>query len=117
MRHRKAGKKLSREKSARRALLRNLATDLVVKGEIMTTSAKGTVVSSYAEKLVTVAKSKPYLQAKSILQKKLFGKKAPLELLRVYRKRYIERSGGYTRILKMGRRSGDQAKQVKIIWV
>lgn len=117
MRHRKSGKQLTRKRGPRKALLRNLASDFIKHGSIKTTAAKAKVLRVYAEKLVTVAKNKPHLQAKQLLGAKLFGKEAPMLLLNKYKPKYKDRSGGYVRLTKLGERSGDQAPMVKVEWV
>lgn len=117
MRHRKSGKQLGRTRKPRKSLLRNLATDLITKGGITTTEAKAKTLRPYVERLMTIAKQKPYLQAKLLLQTKLFGKAAPLALLRKYKKRYSDRSGGYIRLVKTRVRQGDTTRLVKVEWV
>ena len=117
MRHRKSVKQLGRVRAQRKSLLRNLATDLIIHGSLTTTEAKAKVLRPYAEKLVTIAKTKPHTQAKSLLQGKVFGNQAPVSLLRKYKKQYADRSGGYIRLTKIGLRSGDKTRMVKVEWV
>jgi len=117
MRHRLRGKQLGRKRAQRKSLLRNLASDLVMKGSVTTTEAKGKTLRAYAERLVTIAKNKSPFQAKKLLQSKLYGSKAPLALVRKYKKRYQDRSGGYLRITRMGKRTGDKSNRVKVEWV
>jgi large subunit ribosomal protein L17 len=108
MRHRKAGKKLSRNASHRKALLRNLVTELLRHGRIKTTLAKAKAMQSPAEKIITLGKrgdlharrqALSFIQSKDVVHK-LFDTIAA---------KYAERPGGYTRILKTGRRQGDAA--------
>jgi large subunit ribosomal protein L17 len=117
MRHKKRGRKLGRVKSQRQALLRSLATDLVLKEAVTTTAAKCKSLRSYAERVVTVAKSKPARQAKQLLARKLYSGSAVRKVLKDLKERYQTRSGGYTRILNLGQRFGDQAPMAKIEWV
>ncbi|MFC1721330.1 50S ribosomal protein L17 [Patescibacteria group bacterium] len=117
MRHRKAGKQLGRTRAPRKSLLRNLATDLITRGAITTTEAKGKALRPYVEKLITIAKQKPYNQAKSQLRGKLFGKQAPLAVVRKYKERYKDRSGGYLRLIKAKIRRGDTTRLVRVEWV
>ncbi len=117
MKHRKSGRQLSRKRAPRKALMRNLATDLITKGAIVTTEPKGKELKSYVEKLVTIAKTKEHGHAKSTLQGKLFGKEANSKLLKKLKITYKDRPGGYLRLIKLGRRTGDNAMQVKIQWV
>ncbi len=117
MRHRVAGRRLGRSSGHRRALRRNLITELFRHERIKTTEAKAKAIRSDAEKLVTLAKrglrDDSYTlharrQAVAALNDpaiatKLFDELAP---------RYEEREGGYTRLYKLGRRKGDGAPMV-----
>jgi len=108
MRHRKTGRKLNRTPSHRKALLRNMATDLLEHEEMVTTLPKAKELRPYAEKLITLGKKESLharrralslIRRKSVVAK-LFDDLAP---------RYAKRSGGYTRIVKLGNRKGDAA--------
>ena len=113
MRHARAGKKLGRDSSHRKALYANLAGSLIEHGRIKTTEAKAKAVKPEIEKLITLARKGDLharRQAISILQHpdkgviyKLFEEIAP---------RYEDRPGGYTRILKIGRRPSDATEMV-----
>jgi large subunit ribosomal protein L17 len=108
MRHRIAGRSLSRDKDHRRALFRNLITELLRHERIETTEAKAKAVRADVEKMITLAKRGDLharrLAARTILDpdvtKKLFEKLGP---------RYKDRRGGYTRLFKVGPRQGDGA--------
>jgi large subunit ribosomal protein L17 len=108
MRHRNANRKLSRNTSHRRALLRNLVTDLLDHGRLMTTLPKAKEVRPLAEKMITLGKrdslhSRRQLQAyllREAVAKKVFDSIAP---------RFADRNGGYSRIIKLGNRKGDGA--------
>jgi len=113
MRHRVAGRKLSRSKSHRSALYRNQVTDLLRYGKIVTTEAKAKEVRSLAEKMITLGKdgdlsarrqALAFITCKDVV-KKVFDEVAP---------NYAERPGGYTRISKLGPRLGDAANMVKL---
>lgn len=114
MRHRIAGRILSRTTDQRRALFRNLIRELYIHERITTTEAKARAVRADAEKLITKAKQGladggnrvhaqrqvvAYLNDQTVV-KKVFDEIAP---------RYAERPGGYTRMLKIGKRLGDAA--------
>jgi len=114
MRHRVAGYKLSRTSDQRKALFRNLIRELYIHERITTTEAKARAVRADAEKLITKAKNGladggnrvhaqrqvvAYLGDQTVV-KKVFDEIAP---------RYAERPGGYTRMLKIGKRFGDAA--------
>lgn len=111
MRHRIAGRSLSRDKDHRRALFRNLITELLRHERIETTEAKAKAIRPDAEKMITLGKRGDVharrLAAKTItdpaVTKKLFEKLGP---------RYKERAGGYTRLFKVGPRHGDAAPVV-----
>ncbi|MCR8645766.1 50S ribosomal protein L17 [Paenibacillus sp. N1-5-1-14] len=109
--------KLGRNSSARKALFRDLVTDLFLHERIQTTESKAKEVRSIAEKLITTAKRgdlharrqvasfvrRETLDGQQDAIQKLFAELAP---------RYNERPGGYTRILKVGPRRGDAAPMV-----
>jgi large subunit ribosomal protein L17 len=113
MRHQIAGRKLSRPVGHRLALYRNLVADLFRHGKIVTTEAKGKEVRGLAEKIVTLGKDNTlasrrralaYITEKNLVDK-IFTEIAP---------KYAERSGGYTRLLKLGPRPGDGAPTVRL---
>ncbi len=114
MQHRRSGKKLGRVKRQRTALLKNLAADLFVRGSLTTTEAKAKALRPFAEKLISLAKRSQGLATKRQLVSRLYSQEAIKRLLKTYPERYKDRSGGYTRILKLKRRFGDNAPLVKI---
>lgn len=113
MRHRKAGVKLKRDISARRALLRGLVTNVIEEERITTTVPKAKAAKPLVEKMITLAKEDNLhtrRQAAAFLVKreavdKLFEKLGP---------RFNQRNGGYTRIVKLGWRKGDGAETAKL---
>lgn len=113
MRHRKAGFKLQRSPSARRALLRGLTTSVILRDRVITTVTKAKAVKPVVEKMITLGKRDTLhsrRQAASYLQtpgavKRLFDTLAP---------RFAERNGGYTRIVRLGPRKGDGAEMALI---
>jgi large subunit ribosomal protein L17 len=133
MRHRKAGRKLGRNSSHRLAMFRNMATSLIEEERIQTTAAKAKELRPIIERLITlgrrhavskvdaagndtdrqrlraarvaaVRQAGKYVRNRDALQK-LFGKLA---------ERFVERPGGYTRVLRVGRRLGDNAEMAII---
>jgi large subunit ribosomal protein L17 len=111
MRHRKKGKILGRKIGPRRALLKSLAANFVLKGKIKTTEAKAKTIKPVVEKLITRAKENNltnYREINSFLQNRIATKK----LLEEIGPRYKERPGGYCRIIKLGIRKGDAAEMV-----
>jgi large subunit ribosomal protein L17 len=116
MRHRKKGKILSRATAPRKALIRSLATSLVVFEKVKTTEAKAKLLRPYVEKMITMGK-RGDLHARRELMKKLYTESAVKKVLEVLSPRYKERKGGYLRIVKVGIRRGDAAKVAKIEFV
>lgn len=113
MRHRNKVKTLARKKSAREALLRDLATSVIVYEKIKTTEAKAKAVKPYVERLITTAK-KGDLTARRRLLSVLTTEQPVNKLLEVIGPRYKDREGGYTRLVKLGNRQGDGAPVVQI---
>ena len=109
MRHRKKGRKLQRTASHRRAMLRNLATSLFRHERIKTTTAKAKELRPYAERLITLAR-RGDLHARRLVARKIQDREVLGKLFDEISSRYAERSGGYTRILKLGNRKGDAAE-------
>ena len=108
MRHLKAGRKLGRTSSHRKALFRNMVTSLFEHERVQTTDAKAKEVRRVAEKLITLGKrgdlgsrrrALSYIHDKGVVHK-LFTEISP---------RFEGRPGGYTRIMKLGNRRGDNA--------
>jgi len=108
MRKRKKGLKFSRERDQRRALLKSLATPLILEEKIKTTEAKAKTISSLVEKYITKAK-RGDLHSRRLLGRFL-SPKIVKKLVDEIGPRYKERKGGYTRIIKLGRRKSDGAK-------
>ena len=113
MRHRLSGRHLSRATDHRMALYRNLATSLLENEKIVTTLAKAKETRTFAERMVTLGKSQELhgrRQALAFIYKKDVVEKLFTDLA----ERYKDRSGGYTRIIKMGPRTGDGAMMAQI---
>lgn len=113
MRHRNKTKTLARSKSAREALLRDLATSVVVYEKVKTTEGKAKAVQPVVERLITLSKKGDLATRRRLLS--FFTTKQPVEkLMDVLGPRYEKREGGYTRLFKIGARQGDGAKVVQI---
>ncbi len=108
MRHRKKGRKLGRKNGNRRALLMNLASQLVTNKRIKTTDAKAKELRSFIEPLITLAK-KGDLHSRRMVARKLPHKNIVKSLFNEIAPKYVERAGGYTRIIKLGYRDNDRA--------
>ncbi len=113
MRHKVAGRKLGRSSAHRRAMYRNLVTDLLGYGKITTTEAKAKEVRSLAEKMITLGK-KGGLPCRRQALAFIFDKKVTDKVFTELAPRYAERPGGYTRIIKLGPRLGDGAAMVRL---
>lgn len=133
MRHRKSGRKFGMDSSARKAMLRNMVSSLMLHGRIQTTTARAKELRRYADKVITLAKRAPSAQAIEGLSgddatqakadrvhavrrakrwvnnedalKRVFDEFAP---------RFADRPGGYTRVIKAGFRPGDNAEMAVI---
>ena len=116
MRHRKKNKTLGRKDGARSALMRSLATSLILYEKIKTTEAKARVLRPYVEKMITLGK-KNTLHARRQLLAKLYLETAVKKVLDELSPRMKNRNGGYLRIVKLGQRQGDAAKIVRIEFV
>ncbi len=88
-------------------MLRNMATSLFLHERVTTTVAKAKELRSYAEKLITQAKKGKHQEVRKEIQNKIAYKK----LFEVLAERYQSRPGGYTQVLKVGERTGDNASQ------
>jgi large subunit ribosomal protein L17 len=113
MRHRVKGKKLDRKKAPREAMLKNLASSIIIYEKVKTTEAKAKAVKPLLEKIITKAIKGDLASRReliSLLPQKMAVKKA-MEILAV---KYKERHGGYSRIVKLGNRVGDNASVVQI---
>jgi len=108
MRHQKTINHLGRTSAHRKAMLSNMASSLILHKRITTTLAKAKALRSYVEPLITRAKEDS-THSRRIVFSCLQNKEAVSELFREISKKIMERPGGYTRILKTGRRSGDNA--------
>ena len=109
MRHRNAHRKLSRNTSHRRAMLRNMVTDFLDHGRLITTLPKAKEIRPIAEKMITLGKRDSLHARRQVLSyvmrestaKKVFNTIAP---------KFADRNGGYSRIIKLGNRQGDGAE-------
>jgi large subunit ribosomal protein L17 len=108
MRHNKAGRRLGRTTSHRIAMFRNMVTSFLEHEKITTTDAKAKELRSIAEKMVTLGK-RGDLHAMRQAASYIRDKKVVTKLFTTIAPRYKDRAGGYTRIIKLGIRPGDNA--------
>ena len=132
MRHRNSGRRLGRNSSHRKAMYRNMATSLLEHGRIKTTEAKAKELRRVVERLITLSKRVPQsaidaagadeaarlraqrLHAVRQARKWVARRDILQKLFDEYGERFQERPGGYTRIMKIGRRAGDNAPMTLI---
>ncbi|MDA8158148.1 MAG: 50S ribosomal protein L17 [Deltaproteobacteria bacterium] len=106
MRHGKIKTRLNRTSSHRAALLRNMASSLIEFERIETTLPKAKVLRGYVEKLITLGKSDT-IARRRIAFSRLRSKNATTKLFKELGPRFVDRPGGYVRIIKTGYRAGD----------
>ena len=116
MRHRISGRKLNRTSQHRNMLFRNMAQALIKHEQIVTTLPKAKVLKPQADKIITLGK-KDNLQNTKTLISKLQDTKSANKVKKTLSKRYENRKGGYTRIIKAGFRYGDNAPMAVIEFV
>jgi large subunit ribosomal protein L17 len=116
MRHGIGYKKLNRTSEHRKALLKNMLNSLIKYEQIITTLPKAKFLKPQADKIITLGK-KDNLQNTKLLISKLQDIKSANKVKKTLSKRYINRKGGYTRIIKAGFRYGDKAPMAVIEFV
>ena len=116
MRHKLGYKKLNRTSEHRKALIKNMLNSLIKYEQITTTLPKAKVLRPQAEKLITLGK-KDSLQNTKTLISKLQDIKSANKVKKTLSKRYLNRKGGYTRIIKAGFRYGDNAPMAVIEFI
>lgn len=133
MRHRNSGRRLSMDTSERTAMFRNMVTSLLLHGQIRTTEPRAKELRRFAEKVISIGKRAPSLdgldgdvlklakvkRVHAIRQARLWvnNDEALQKLFGEYKSRFATRPGGYTRIVKAGRRPGDNADMAIIALV
>lgn len=113
MRHLVKGRKLGRTPSHRKATLSSLSVALIKEHRIVTTEAKAKELRTYVEPLITKAKEDTTHKRRQVFSK-LRDKKAVSHLFDEVAQKAMDRPGGYTRVIKIGNRSGDGAKMAVI---
>ena len=113
MRHRQAGRKLNRTSSHRKSLFKNMAQALIKHEQIVTTLPKAKELKRVIEKLITLGK-KSNLHARRLAFNQIRDKEMVSKLFGTLAPRYSDRSGGYSRVLKAGFRTGDDAPMAVI---
>jgi len=106
-------RKLGRNTGQRRALLRNIATSLIKYGRIETTEPKAKELKSIVEKMITLGKQGD-LHSRRLAEAYLMDESVVKDLFDNVSKKYADRQGGYTRVIKTGNRRGDASPMVII---
>jgi large subunit ribosomal protein L17 len=109
MKHKISQNKLSRGSSQRKALLRNLVTDTIKHGKITTTKARAKEARPLVEKMITIAKNKDFNSIRKVSEF-ILDKKVIDHLFDNVSVKFNERNGGYSRIVSLGTRQGDNAE-------
>jgi len=113
MRHRHSGKILDRKKGPRTALLRSLATSVILFEKVKTTKAKAQAVRPLVERMITAGKSGTLAGRRNVAGV-VFGENTVKKVMEDLAPRYKTRTGGYTRMTNLIRRVGDGAEMVQI---
>lgn len=113
MRHLKKGRKLSRRKDSREALITNLAKSLISYGKIKTTEAKAKELIAVVENLISLGLKGDLASRRRILAV-LSSKKLTSKLINEVKEKYQNRKSGHLRIYKLGPRKGDKAPLVQV---
>ncbi len=107
MRHHNTKRKFGRDKNQRKALLSSLALNLIVRGKIKTTLPKAKELRPFMEKLVTKAKKGDMATRRVVISKLSNRRPEVKKLFEVIAPKYMDKNGGYTRVLKLGQRISD----------
>ena len=120
MQHKRRGRIFGRKRDQRKAFLKSLVSALVIRGRIQTTEARAKEIRPLVEKLITKAKSATNSKASLALRRQIIDVTSPRVakiLIDKIAPKYMDRIGGYTRILKMGVRKSDAARLALIEFV
>ena len=118
MNHQNNKKKLNMKYPHRMAVLRNQAIHLITYGHLVSTKVRVKAVQRFVEKLVTVARKGNDFNTRRRAQAIIpYSEEALLKLLKEIAPKYVQRPGGYTRVIPMGRRASDTATIAKLEWV
>jgi large subunit ribosomal protein L17 len=118
MKHQNGTKKLNRKYSHRIALLRNQLIHLIQYGHLISTKARVKEVQKFADRVVTIARVGNEFNARRRVHALLpYKNEAVIKLFKEIAPQYVERPGGYTRIIPMGKRVSDTATIARLEWV
>lgn len=111
------GKKLSRGKKGREALLRSLVRAIVVSGKVITTKAKAKAIVGQIDKIVTLAKKGTLDSRRRVLAYLGNDREVTQRLVNIIAPSFLNRNSGYTRVVLLSSRKGDNAKMARLEWV
>lgn len=117
MRHHNSKRKFGRDKNQKRALMNSLALNLIVREKIKTTLPKAKELRPFIEKLITIAKKDNLSNRRLIVSKLSNGSRETKKLFKIIAPKYVDKNGGYTRIIKAGIRKSDGAPMAIIEFV
>ena len=118
MKHQIGRKKLNVKPSHKRALLRNQVISLIIYGHLVSTKARVKETQRLAEKLVTIARQGNTFNARRRAKQLLpYKEEALIKLFKEIAPKYINRPGGYTRVIPLGKRASDTATIARLEWV
>jgi large subunit ribosomal protein L17 len=118
MKHQHGKKKLNKKDAHRRALLRNQVIHFINYGTLQSTKVRVKEVQKMAEKVVTIARKGYDFNTIRRLQKILpYDQKAVVKMIKEIAPKYVDRPGGYTRVLPLGKRESDTATVARLEWV
>ena len=118
MNHQSGKKKLNKKPAHRKALIRNQVIHVITYGCLQTTKARVKEVQKVAEKIVTIArKGSDFNTIRRVKQLLPYSDKAVNKLIKEIAPRYVDRPGGYTRTIPMGRRVSDTSVIARLEWV
>lgn len=109
MRHRNKKNSLNVENDHQKAMIRNLVTSIILYEKVKTTAKKAKISAPIVEKLISTVKKKEAREAIREINKVVFDKNASKKLMQELKERYGKKDSGFTRITKVGFRSGDNA--------
>lgn len=118
MNHQSGRRKLNVNPAHKRSMMRNQVMDLITHGYLVTTKARAKETQRFAERLVTVARDGESVSARRRVHALLpYKADVVVKLFKEIAPRYLQRNGGYTRVISMGRRVSDTAEVARIEWV
>ena len=117
MRHHNTKRKFGREKNQRNALMNSLALNLIVREKIKTTLPKAKELRPFIEKIITRAKKNDVSSRKLVVARLSNRKKEVKKVFEKIAPKYMDKTGGYTRIIKLGQRKSDGAEMAIIEFI